>query len=169
MRFWLIGYGSLLNEKSFAKTLKLRPFRPVTVKGFKRVFNLAIRPGAGANVLNVLPKKNAHFNGVLFSVTEKELFVLKRREFDYNIVPCTAHDFKTGKRIRNCWVMSNELIMLDKKNRLPNKPYFIVCREGAYSISEAFGKEWDATTFTSSGTRISNWIKKRPGYDAISV
>ena len=56
---------------------------------------------------------------------------------------------------------------IDNENKLPDKKYFILCREAAYHISNEFGKYWDNTTYTSDGEKVLKWMIKNPKYNTI--
>ena len=111
--------------------------------------------------------KDHEFNGVLFELDDSELNALKRREYHYNLEETKAYDFTTKKLLGMSLVVIDYYVCIDHLHRCPNKPYFILCREAAYEISEKFGKFWDETTYTSGNEKISDWIKKNPNYDTI--
>jgi len=152
----VIGYGSLISHKSLSKKIPNKHFKPVIVKNYKRIFNLA---GRKTDYLNIIPSKNSKFNGVMFKVTEKELIKLKDREVEYNLEPIYAYDFKTKKKLAEAFLFIDSFLCIDNSKRKPNEHYLKLCREAAYHISKEFGKFWDETTFTADGKKISEIIK----------
>jgi len=165
MKYLIVGYGSLMSHNSLKETLRDKHFRLVIVRDFKRVFNLLI--DSGKDVLNLVKDSGCKFNGVLFEVDEPELKKLKKREEEYNLEEVNVYDFKSKKKIGKGLICIDYFIGVDKMNKLPDKRYFILCREAAYHISKEFGVFWDKTTYTSNNEQISKWIKKHKEYDSI--
>ncbi|MFC1753035.1 gamma-glutamylcyclotransferase family protein [Thermoproteota archaeon] len=167
MKHKVVGYGSLISHKSLKKTIPDRQLTSVIVKGYRRIFNLAIKKDENPNVLNIERLDDSTFNGVLFEVNDEELVDIKEREWEYNLEEAWVYDFVTGKRLCKCFIVIDYVIAIDKNHRKPQKEYFILCREAAYHISEEFGKYWDNTTYTSDGEKISEWLKKNNEYDTL--
>src|SRR3989344_5552346 len=165
MEYNLVGYGSLISHNSLKESCKDKEFIQVTIKGYKRVFN--ITENNHSDILNIKESKKDKLNAVLFKVNEKELKKLKEREDWYNFEETTAYDFKTNKLLTKALISIDHIICIDKSNHPPNKSYFMLCREAAYHISKEFGKVWDETTFNSSGKKVSDWIKQHPKYNTI--
>lgn len=157
-----------MSHKSFkAKATHVKRLKPVIVKGYKRIFNISEDKGKSSDILNVKKSTDSKFNGLLFEVDEKELDKLTRREDWYNFEEASYYDFKTKKKIGKALVCVDYYLFIDKGKKLPEKKYFILCREAAYNISKEFGKFWDDTTFTSRGQKISAWINKHKEYDTL--
>lgn len=93
--------------------------------------------------------------------------MLKKREAAYDTEETQTYDFTSGKKLGNAYIFTDYFIAIDKRKRSPNKNYFVLCREAAYHINEKYGKFWDNTTYTSSGKKVKDWIKKNPKYDSI--
>lgn len=161
----IVGYGSLMSHCSLRETIKDKRFIPVFVKGYKRIFDITKIKGKNSNVLNLVKNKNYDFNGVMFSVTDKELEKLRKRESGYEIEEVPVYHFKTKDKLGNCFVFVDRTD-LDKK-MLPSKSYFLLCRESAYHISKKFGNVWDETTFVSTGEKVSEWLKNNKEFDCI--
>lgn len=53
MKYNIIGYGSLISHKSLSKTIPDKHFTPVIVKGYERIFDLAVKKGSCPDVLNL--------------------------------------------------------------------------------------------------------------------
>lgn len=165
MQYNIVGYGSLISHKSLKTTIYDKPFTPVIVKGYKRIFDLATAHGKNHDLLNVTKSPAHNFNGVLFSVNDAELVKIKEREDDYNLVETVAYDFVTGKKLCKCFITVDVFVGIDHFGAFaPEKGYFILCREAAYHISEDFGHYWDETTYNAKGEKISDWIKSHPKY-----
>ena len=102
-RLLLVGYGSLLNQHSIAKTIEARPpggYPPVLALGARRVFNYVIpsaklkayggtfgpREHAALNVDYTQSAANA-LNGRLIMVSTMDISPLRAREFGYDLRP----------------------------------------------------------------------------------
>jgi gamma-glutamylcyclotransferase (GGCT)/AIG2-like uncharacterized protein YtfP len=74
----IIAYGSLMNKKSLAKTLK-EPIKltKITIKNFERVFNA---PFGKFAYLNLRPRKNAKIEAAYFEASNKQINLLNKRE-----------------------------------------------------------------------------------------
>ena len=166
-KYKLVGYGSLISHKSFRPNPHTKAIEPVVIKGYKRVFNISEGKGKEADILNLVKSSKSKFNGVLFELDDNKLKKLKKREDWYNFEETFCYDFKTGKKLAKCLICVDHYLYIDKKNKLPKKSYFVLCREAAYHINKEFGKFWDDTTFTSSGKKISTWIKTHKEYNTL--
>ena len=162
--YHFVGYGSLISHDSLKDTIKDKKFTPVIVKGYKRIFNLSIN---GKDILNLKKSPKSKFNGIIFSVNEKEFKKIKLREEEYNLEETEVYDFKTNKKIGKAFICIDYFLEIDHRKRLPNKSYFILCREAAYHLSKDFGKFWDNTTLISDNEKVSNWIKKHKEYNIL--
>jgi len=169
MKYNFVGYGSLISHKSLRETIKDRRFKPVLVKGYKRIFDLVTMRNKNSDVLNLKKSKKHFFNGVLFKVSDEELKKLACREPEYNLEKTTAYDWKTKKKIGTCVIVIDYFVGIDKKEKLPSKNYFKMCREAAYEISEEFGKMWDKTTFISDNEKVADWLKKHKEYNPLKT
>lgn len=165
----MIGYGSLLSHQSLSRTIPDKPFTPILVRGYKRLFNLAVSKGRNPDVLNVQKARGKTFNGVLFHVDEQELRRIMEREEDYNLEETHAYDFRTKRMVGKGFVCADYVVGIDRLKRLPEKKYFILCREAAYHISLPFGEYWDQTTYLADGNTVTQWIGTHPAYDTIDV
>ncbi len=155
----IIGYGSLLNKASAERTVVCcaEP-RPIRVYGWRRVFNIICDEDKDLKtmdkaVLNVVPDKDAFFNGVLLEIDEDDLERLKMRECEYTIVTVDVCCFRTNEKL------GKAILFVGKPDRLtyfihPDPDYYQLCREGAASFGEDFLKEWDETTFHACGKKV---------------
>ncbi len=165
MEYKVVGYGSLISHNSLKEDIGDKRFKPVIVKGFKRIFD--IYEGKRGDVLNLEEDKKGKFNGVMFKVDENELRKLRKREDVYGFEKKNVYDFKTRKKIGKALLFIDFFIDIDKKKKLPDKRYFILCREAVYHISKEFGRMWDKTTFVADGERVDKWIKKHGDFDSL--
>jgi len=161
----IAGYGSLISHNSLKETIGNKRFIPVIVKGYKRIFDINRIKGENSDVLNLEKNSKCKFNGVMFSVTDKELERLRKREEGYELEETAFYDMKKCEKLGNCFVFVDHIDM--DKEMLPSKNYFLLCREAAYHLSKRFGKMWDNTTYISTGEKISDWLKEHKEYDCI--
>ncbi|MDP4012981.1 MAG: gamma-glutamylcyclotransferase family protein [Candidatus Nanoarchaeia archaeon] len=164
MQQHIVGYGSLMSHKSLRKTISDKRFKPVIVKGYKRIFNLAV--SKNSDVLNLKKSPKSKFNGLMFQIDNQELNKIKKRESGYELEEVYVYNFKTNKRLNKCFVVVDHHA-LDKYRRKPKKDYFILCREAAYHINKKFGEFWDNTTFIYKNKKVSQWLKKNPSFETI--
>lgn len=163
----IIGYGSLISHRDLRETIPDKHFKPVIVRGYKRIFNLALKTKGYPNVLNIEKSPQKQFNGVLFKINEKELRDLMKREAVYNLEKTNIYDFTTKQKLGRAYVVIDHIVAIDHKKRKPNKKYFILCREAAYQIDRKFGQFWDNTTYISNGKKVKDWIKNNKSFDTI--
>jgi len=166
----LVGYGSLINQASAARTLRTRPDErfPCLAFGCRRVFNYQMpaavlkrygEPEGSARcaALNVEVTGDLAdaINGVIVSVDEQDVPALRDREFGYDLKPvaCLRWDVQEGgapfvayvlsapeKAARSDWQVVNTKI-------LPQPQYAKLCQDGADSISPEFGECYLKSTF----------------------
>jgi len=163
----MVGYGSLISHNSLKETINNKHFKPVIIKGYKRIFDIYSKKNANSDVLNIKKSKNSKLNGVMFKVNDLELEKIKKREDWYSLKKVKAYDFESGKLLGECFIVIDYTIRIDKDNKLPSKCYFILCREAAYHINKKFGNFWDKTTFTSDNETVSEWIKNHREYNTL--
>lgn len=167
------GYGTLLLQESLGDTISsdkaaTKVYRPVVLKNSRRLFNLLPDHYEADNRLrnddteigaaNVEPAEGAQFNGLMFEVEEAELSELDKRERYYERASAPCYDFKTGEYLGESYVYESPLdarwIVRDVKKLLPLWRDIVYARVGAYRISEAFGKMYDATTYLADGQSL---------------
>jgi hypothetical protein len=184
-RLLLVGYGSLLNEDSAAKTFKARPAGgnpPVLALGARRVFNYVIpvaklkayggtfrpREHAALNVDYTQSEANA-VNGRLFSVPAADIPPLRAREFGYDLRPvaCLPWNDQNAKPFTAFVLVAvkpaqNGRQVLDDE-ALPHPPYYRVCRKGVRAVSEAFLQLYLQTTYLADRTTtLVEWERAHP-------
>ncbi|MBR9703409.1 gamma-glutamylcyclotransferase [Candidatus Woesearchaeota archaeon] len=154
---WIVGHGSLMNISSFKKTLSERELIPVTIPGFRRVFNITSSHAQHRNILNVTHDPDCVLNAVLFSVNEEEYLKLKKREERYEEEMVSVYCFKTGKELDKATIFIDYRTDIDHDQQLPDPHYLQVCRDGARSFGADFLKRFDETTFLLSGISLKEW------------
>ena len=181
----LVGYGSLLNRESAARTIKDTPLSghpPVLALGAKRVFDYII-PEARLNIYGRSEARergalNVHFtasssdalNGRLLLISIDDLAALREREFGYDLCPVSCLRWLDWQSAPfTGYVLSATQTHLDGRRILddqvlPNPAYARVCREGARAVSEAFLRLYLRTTFLADGrTTLEQWELRHPG------
>lgn len=181
----LVGYGSLLNRDSTARTIKDTPaegYPPVLALGARRVFNYVIPEARlkayGGNfppreraALNVDYTRSAAdaINGRLLTVAPADIAALREREFGYDLrpvicirwgdweaAPFTAYVLVAAQRTRG-----GQRVIDD--DALPHPLYAGLCRAGAHAVSEAFLQLYLETTFLADRkTSLAVWEKEHP-------
>lgn len=116
MSYKIVGYGSLVNSKSFKKTLDDKNFIPVIVNGYRRVFNLIKKDNGQPNILDVEKNDDSYFNGILVKVNEKGFEKLKKRESNYRPITTNAFKFNRENEIEDCILFVNEMLEKDSGN-----------------------------------------------------
>jgi len=180
----LLGYGSLLNQESAARTIKDVPadnFRPVLAVGAFRVFNYVIPTSRlqldGANsgreraALNVVYTKSpAHLvNGRLVMVGLGDLDALREREFGYDLRPVLCmqwSDWDSAPFIAYILVAVHPSVdgrRVTDDSILPHPAYARTCRAGANAVSEEFLELYLNTTYLSDRkTSLAVWERIHP-------
>ena len=148
----VIGYGSLLNETSRKHTIPHDvPTTKVWVHGFKRILDLeSIKTHIA--VMNVEPEEGAKFNALVFDFTNHDLEELKKREATYKQIRVRYTGYDSDEEGEAILFVGFEQQI--HHNLHPDKHYLHVCREGAYQISESFGRDFDKTTFGPGGENL---------------
>ena len=157
-RIYLVGYGSLLNPQSAARSVRNTPsdgHRPVVAMGARRVFNYrmpdgiferyGIEPGARDRAaLNAEPAAASVLNGRLIELARSDLPNLRVREAAYDLesVTCLFWD-KPNTAPFTAFVFCCNYEFWEGKRYVDNtltpfKPYYRLCRAGAEMISPGF-------------------------------
>jgi len=168
MANYIVGYGTLLYRKSVGDTIGHsageKVYHPVIVKGFKRLFNLLpshykpsfriSKQAVERAAANIIPCKDATFNGLAFEVDDKELAEIDRREKHYDRIETVIYDFTSGEVIGNGFVYvasTARADLTDDARFLPDWIDISWARTGAYRIGHDFGLMYDQTTFLADG------------------
>ena len=181
----LVGYGSLLNRDSAARTIKDTPITdnpPVLALGARRVFNYLIpqrrlkfygkvgnrRERAALNV-DYARSPSYALNGRLLAVKASDLAALREREFGYDLrpVPCVrwgnwdAAPFVAYVLVAPAAARAGKKVI--DNNALPNPAYARLCRAGARAVSENFLRLYLNTTYLADRkTTLAEWERLRP-------
>lgn len=171
MAIHIVGYGTLLYTESVGDTIGSgagrKTYRPVIVKGFKRLFNLLpphYKPSFKISdspvekaAANIVESNEAFFNGLAFEVTEDELKDIDKRERHYERVETVIYDFVSGKALGNAFVYvarEPEALITNDPSYLPDWVDISWARTGAYRHGEAFGMMYDSTTYLADGLSL---------------
>jgi hypothetical protein len=91
-------------------------------------------------------------------VTEEELVALDRREPYYERQSAPIYDFESGEALGEGFFYAAALdapwVERDPAKLLPFWRDVVWARSGAYRISEAFGRMYDATTYLADGRSL---------------
>jgi hypothetical protein len=163
----LVGYGSLMNAKSAARTVRpVSAARPVIAFGVRRVFNYimpddllaklgrsSVRPARAA--LNVYPSPDPGdaVNGVYIEVPLEDVPALREREKGYDLRPAACLNWNTpgGEPFVGHILCAPDAPSMGERHTddtlQPQPEYASLCREGAASFGEEFVAFYLATTF----------------------
>jgi hypothetical protein len=181
----LVGYGSLLNRDSAARTIKDTPADgdpPVLALGARRVFNYVIPearlksysgnfPPRERAALNVDYTRSAGdvLNGRLLTVAPADVAALREREFGYDLRPVIcmrwgdweAAPFTAYVLVATEGTRGGQQVI--DNDALPHPLYAGLCRAGAHAVSEAFLRLYLETTFLADRkTTLAAWEKEHP-------
>jgi len=81
-RHFIVGYGSLINSRSRAKTGETGRIWSVKISGFERHWSV-MSADFGMSSVAVIPKEDAYCNGVLIEIHESEIAAFDKREQGY--------------------------------------------------------------------------------------
>lgn len=170
----LVGYGTLLLKESLSSTVEgeTKTYQPVIIKNYRRLFNLLPTHYNDYKVdnrlrdnwtekaaANIEYAEGAEFNGLAFEADAADLESLDKRERYYKRSQAACYDFETGEEIGVCHVYETPLdapwLVRDVEQLLPLWRDLVYARVGAYRISEAFGKMYDATTYLADGKTLA--------------
>jgi hypothetical protein len=179
----LVGYGSLLNRDSAARTIKDTPREghpPVLALGAWRFFNYvmseALLKSYGGNfspreraALNVDYTRSPADALSLLTVAPADIAALRKREFGYDLRPVACvrlGEWEAEPFIAYVLVAAKgtrgDRQVIDN-DALPHPLYAGLCRAGAHAVSEAFLQFYLATTFIADRkTSLAEWEKERP-------
>jgi hypothetical protein len=176
----LVGYGSLLNAASAARTLApAGPRRAVLAFGARRLFDYEMSAGAlqrygagpdsrGGAALNVrvTGAMGDAVNGLLFDIPAAEIEPLRQREIGYDLAPVICFPwerFDESPFVAHILTRPAQPAAEPRRNDplLPHKAYYLLCREGAASVSDSFLRFFLASTFLADGlTPVAEWERE---------
>jgi hypothetical protein len=168
----LVGYGTLMSTASMGATVgpsaEGKPLTPVIVPDFMRLFNLRpdhyepshrlVESPLEAAAANVRPAAGHAFNGLAFPVLKDEVPALDARERFYERIRVSILSFPDAKPMGLAFVYSaaddSPWIPGGDSGLLPRWKDIELAREGAYSVSAAFGRMYDETTYLADGRTL---------------
>jgi len=170
---YLVGYGTLLHRGSLGHSIGRgaaheKNLMAVVVRDYRRLFNL--RPDhyesssklGGALIengaLNLEEAAGESFNGLAFPVEPQELENLDERERYYERIKVPMYSFETGDPVAEGYVYAAApdapWVEHDNAKIMPLWRDIVWSREGAYQISDDFGRKFDDTTYLADGTTL---------------
>ena len=173
--FPLVGYGSLINQVSAAKTINVgddAARQAVIAFGAKRIFNYRMPEKIRENRYGMTPnnrdiaalncettyKAKDQFNGILTSVHRDTLDALRDRERHYALRPIIFLEWENLSSkpsvayIFECLPAESIDDHPYDSNIAPHSLYTQQCREGSRAISQEFLDFFDRTTFLANKT-----------------
>jgi hypothetical protein len=172
----LVGYGSLMNADSAARTIGPSQRTPVVAFGTQRVYDYTLSdPGpyghfederhrAALNAYSTGHVADA-FNGVLIHVPACDIAPLRAREQGYGLKRVIVIDWNNTAAdplpayILSCAPPSPPMPSFTDSTLLPHRPYHGLCSRGARSVSEQFEQLFLHTTFLGDRqTRVATWL-----------
>ena len=150
---YIFGYGSLIeNESRMRTTPEAATVYPVIVKGFKRGwFARTGENSLSTTFLGCIQDEESLVNGVIYKVSEDDLFKIDKREQGYirKLIDISHVNFLFNIDDNNVeiWIYTNEFENIKQlENNLPNKNFPIVqsyvdmCINGCLEIEENYEK-----------------------------
>ncbi len=167
MKYYLVGYGSLLSTKSRNKTGNSGEEFAIKISGFKRSWNIQVdhkRIGK-TTFLGITKDRNSWFNATLFEIKKNDIIEFDKREKSYTkfLLSKNHIDFyKTNLKKEFDFENSKIYIYLNnpKFEGFPSNEYLIsqayidICILGCLDFSKEFTNDFIRTT-----TNWSNCIR----------
>ncbi len=165
----IIAYASMINKESLARTITPRKSKEVLIKGYKRIFNQrasrlhlynADPKQNKVAIANIIPDETSSFNAIMFEVDDYEFEKLKIRQKSCHTKKVIVN--VEGNKTESIMFIGNKVyegMEMQNDDYLPIELYLKKCRQGAYEISEEFGKQWDATTCLGDGRTVKEYLK----------
>lgn len=158
MNHLVLGYGSLINRYSIARTLARIPepqeLLPVVLMGYERVWDYTTRirmevPEEDHNAvfLNLRAKPGAEVNGVIFSVDDHEMKLLMARERYYDPVDVThALDRHFGAPVSTFICTDPAHLAGEMHDACVTEQYMHIVRSGCAALGPEFTAHFERTT-----------------------
>jgi hypothetical protein len=176
----LVGYGSLINAASAAKTLThtwSEGQQPAIAFGVRRLFHYEMPPAVQSRYdapVNPLERGllNAQqtgeigdaINGIRFEVPIADIPALRAREVGYDLRPVISipwerpYDEAIISYVLCCPDRSVDGLLLVNPDLKPHHSYYLLCRVGAARVSEEFLRFWLTTSYLADGTTcVGEW------------
>ena len=177
MKTYIFGYGSLINLESISKTIGREVYseniEPVKLLHHRRIWNLkesifseVLKKDIIGIFLNIEPSQGQWINGVLFEVSQTELFNLSERERNYRCIEISRDiipyaDFESNGNLIFVY-------LADDLNHLQNKPapnYFVmnkyveIVERGCFRIGNFFLDDYRKTTSDISFKKLDGMYR----------
>jgi len=179
----LVGYGSLMNLESAARTLtvsRIEELEPIRVFGVQRVFDYRMprsidaRYGKPADermraALNVypVPDRDAWINAVRISVDVSEIGDLRQREVAYRLEPALCLPWKDDggtpsiSYVLSCQGDSWKGETYTDPGLLPHEAYLELCMAGARAFSQSVLDAFlETTVLADRRTTLADYIAR---------
>ena len=158
----IFGYGSLLCEDSFKKTVsKYALLGPATLPNYKRVFCVE-SPGrknektrTPASVLNIEKDDCCKIMGILYDIHENELDNLHLREKGYDLKEIVLLD---GTKA-NTYIHPSKTCYQFITGDPVQQEYLNICLEATKRLGEEFYDNFIDTTFIGAQS-VREWLQK---------
>lgn len=167
---YLIGYGSLMNDKSRAVTNpSVKNVYPILVKNYERVWGLQ-PPNLQGTFLLAVPKKGSEFNGVYYKVDSNDLVEVDKREITYCRVKLKDKNIEAMalKSLPNgiYWIYSSDKkdkIKLPSKNNPITQHYVDIFINGCLQMQNRYNipKFSNMCITTTHGWSDTYWVNDR--------
>lgn len=151
VKFYVFGYGSLVNSDDLALTINRKPLEatPARLNGWIRDWSVIL--DSTTICLNVRPTKESEKatdpNGIIFEVSKNELKLLDQREKHYRRVNITKHiniPLDTNDQIFT-YTGLDKFTSIDNARPIPDS-YLNVVKNGFDQYGKDYFKEFIKTT-----------------------
>lgn len=146
----IIGYGSLLNERSRNRTSMTKSVKKCVVPGYRRIFNVDYH--SIYTVLNV-EEYDSNLSAVSSEITYPEMIDFIIREMHYKLVKVKAHDWDDNSEFDAYMVVANEDSI---GHSMPSVEYLHATIYGSYMLGEDFLNSYLGNTYYYSGDKVRN-------------
>ena len=158
----LFGYGSLINLESASRTLKRSLEKNdvycASLQDYIREWSIAddviameLSKKVKGIFLNIVLKKASHLNGILCTITDNELNMMKLREKNYDCVDVTSLVICENASFKNHRVVTfvgkpESMIKSEDGSSYVFDQYIKKVMKGVYDFGETFNQEFCRTT-----------------------
>jgi len=175
----MVGYGSLLNPESAARTIVSESTQrhPCLAFGCRRIYNYRMSdralverydsspdsPYRAALNVRLTDTLDDYINGILITLDASDVAALTKREYGYDLCPVAALDWDNRENgdpyIAYVLVAPDEASIKKYQKAdptiLPQPGYVEICKSGAASISPEFLKVFNASTYLADGETLA--------------
>lgn len=168
----VIGYGSLLCEKSANNTCDIKNFSHWYIQWYSRIFNkLGFNPyleeyNDDTAMLNVFPNENNWLLISYFDVDKSEYHKMQKRECDYDECEVQIYDLEKNPVGTGILYVSKEFVDYhwEKKKMLfdnitPEKRYLDICLN-AVKKTDFYDEFLDSTYMSCKKMKLREYVEK---------